>query len=751
MSSVRHPNFNRALVLSLLMMMMTQVGYLESMNPWTNGEETLDETNDVLETGGSGGATQSNFTASIEGADLIIDEAMTNITFQYDADAVHGSGSGSYTETYNGNGTAWLVKDIVSGSGDSLPIEFGALGDTLLFSANDGTHGYELWKSDGTSTGTVMLKDIYSGSANAYPSQGIYIGNTSYFTAIDATHGRELWKTDGTAAGTVMVKDINSASGTSFISELTAVGNTLYFIANDGTNGMELWKSDGTAAGTVMVKDISGSSSNPSFLTAVGNTLFFRANDGTHGHELWKSDGTASGTVMVKDINNGSIGNYATDFTAVGSTLYFQADDGTHGGELWKSDGTTAGTVMVKDITNGSGSNQFHVAAAVGNTLYFQANDDIHGQELWKSDGTTSGTVMVKDINNGSSHGLRINEALQVMGNTLYFIGNDGTNGHELWKSDGTASGTVMVKDISSGSGSSNAGGTSPHFTVIGNTLYFAARDGGNAINYGRELWKTDGTASGTVVAADIVSGIFGSDPGGNYGKTVKFVGNTLYFTANYYDNSQVDLGVELWALDPADVTGLYTSFTNVTGATCTVSPSLPAGLSIDSSTCTISGTPTAETSNTTYTVTANISNVTHQTIVWLSTSNLELTPSAEGADLIIDEAMTNITFQYNASAASGSGSGSNSGIYNGNGTAWLVKDINSISASSVAHLTAVGNTLYFRADDGTNGYELWKSDGTAVGTVMVKDIRSGSSSGSPNYLTAVGTTLYFVANDGTN
>jgi hypothetical protein len=51
---------------------------------------------------------------------------------------------------------------------------------------------------------------------------------------------------------------------------------------------------------------------------------------------------------------------------------------------------------------------------------------------------------------------------------------------------------------------------------------------------------------------------------------------------------------------------------TNVTGATCTVSPSLPAGLSIDSNTCTISGTPTVETSNTTYTVTANISNVTY-------------------------------------------------------------------------------------------------------------------------------------------
>ena len=54
MSGARHANFNRALVLSLLMMMMTQVGYLESMNPWTNSEETLDESNDVLETGGSG-------------------------------------------------------------------------------------------------------------------------------------------------------------------------------------------------------------------------------------------------------------------------------------------------------------------------------------------------------------------------------------------------------------------------------------------------------------------------------------------------------------------------------------------------------------------------------------------------------------------------------------------------------------------------------------------------------------------------
>ena len=151
MGSVRHANFNRAVVLTLLMMMMTQVGYLESMNPWTNGEETLDQSTDVLETGGAGA---SNFTASVEGAELIIDEAMTDITFQYyNASAASGSGSGSgggSGTTTNGNGTTWQVADINSGSSASNPGSFMEIlvGDTLYFSANDGSSGYELWAMD---------------------------------------------------------------------------------------------------------------------------------------------------------------------------------------------------------------------------------------------------------------------------------------------------------------------------------------------------------------------------------------------------------------------------------------------------------------------------------------------------------------------------------------------------------------------------------------------------------------------------
>ena len=305
MRSVSNANTLRAIVLSSLMILMTQAGFLDSLNAWSAEEETLDQTNDVLETGGSGA---SNFTASVEGADLIIDEAMTNITFQYND-----------TEAYNGNGTAWMVKDIYSGSTGSSPAYLTAVGNTLFFRANYGTNGTELWKSDGTANGTVMVKDIYSGSSSSSPDYLTAVGNTLFFVADDGTNGKELWKSDGTASGTVMVKDIRSGSTGSEPTYLTAIGNTLYFYANDGTNGTELWKSDGTASGTVMVKDIrSGSySSTPLHLTAIGNTLYFSADDGNNGRELWKSDGTTNGTVMVKDISSGSGPGSPSGFTAL--------------------------------------------------------------------------------------------------------------------------------------------------------------------------------------------------------------------------------------------------------------------------------------------------------------------------------------------------------------------------------------------------------------------------------------------------
>ena len=83
---------------------------------------------------------------------------------------------------------------------------------TLFFTANDGTNGRELWKSDGTAAGTVLVKDIQPGQRQLEPRQPDGRGRPLFFAADDGTNGEELWRSDGTAAGTVLVKDIRPGS-----------------------------------------------------------------------------------------------------------------------------------------------------------------------------------------------------------------------------------------------------------------------------------------------------------------------------------------------------------------------------------------------------------------------------------------------------------------------------------------------------------------------------------------------------------
>jgi ELWxxDGT repeat protein len=182
-----------------------------------------------------------------------------------------------------------------------------------------------------------MVKDIYP-SNNSRPKDLCLYNGYVYFSAIDPNLGRELWKTDGTEAGTIIVKDINPGSDSSYPFHLTEFNGLLFFRALDGIYGEELWKSDGTEEGTVLVKDIcQGYCPSPgiSNLIKINGRLYFSASDVEHGEELWISDGTEAGTLMVKDIVSSTGDSAPEQLTEVNGILFFTANDAISGRELW--------------------------------------------------------------------------------------------------------------------------------------------------------------------------------------------------------------------------------------------------------------------------------------------------------------------------------------------------------------------------------------------------------------------------------
>src|SRR6476646_6681901 len=128
-------------------------------------------------------------------------------------------------ELWKSDGTSagtTLVRDISPGPGYGVDpdVHLTRVRDTLLFPANDDVHGPELWRSDGTEAGTGLVKDIHPGSAGSISTYAFNRGTLAhrgrlFFTAWDGVHGFELWRSDGTSAGTRLVRDVNPGNASS--------------------------------------------------------------------------------------------------------------------------------------------------------------------------------------------------------------------------------------------------------------------------------------------------------------------------------------------------------------------------------------------------------------------------------------------------------------------------------------------------------------------------------------------------------
>ncbi len=223
----------------------------------------------------------------------------------------------------------------------------------------------------------ALVKDI-NPTGNSVPTNFASLAGVTYFSATDGVHGRELWRSDGTADGTYMVRGVRAGGGGSDPKPVATMGGSLYFAARDGARGHELWRTDGTPAGTRLVKDITpgGAGTWPVDAgIAAGSHFFFNVDRMSlpENYGLWSSDGTSTGTIVV--------GPWAEHWVALGANLYFL--DG--GSRLWRSDGTSAGTTRVRWAPS-----SIYELAATNNLLYIMAADPMsaHRYDVYATNGT---------------------------------------------------------------------------------------------------------------------------------------------------------------------------------------------------------------------------------------------------------------------------------------------------------------------------------------------------------------------------
>lgn len=357
-----------------------------------------------------------------------------------------------FADNYQYGGTLWQSDGTVEGTTvlvASRTYGLANVNGTLFFGVpSTSSNSVDLWKSDGTEEGTTLVKEIGCGGTEfcgGTISDVVDVNGTAFFRVqiVSFIGGHthpyffELWKSDGTTQGTISLKKFGTTCfcggyrPPDTLVELTPANNILFFLARESGDVNTLWRSDGTSEGTIALTSPNTTTTEvPTELTNVSGTLLFSMNDNVNGLELWKSDGSSVGTNLVKDILPGSFSAMPTELTAVDNRLFFSANDGSHGRELWLSDGTESGTELVKDILPGADNASPQQLSNVNGTLVFSANDGQTGVKAWRSNGTDEETQIIPEIAPGIVY--THPQQFTFAGNQMFFILNNDLIGQEL-------------------------------------------------------------------------------------------------------------------------------------------------------------------------------------------------------------------------------------------------------------------------------------------------------------------------------
>lgn len=676
-----------------------------------------------------------------------------------------GEGWSTDTELWKSDGTArgtaLVTRFSESGSGVRV---LGSVGSTLLLAVKDREHGAELWRSDGTAAGTVLVKDIAPGPASSFQLGAssdipwyvpgvipIATGNHLFFLANDGAHGEEIWRTDGTAAGTRPVGNFTLADDSLFRPKWAAIDDRLVFAASEDEGG-GLWVTSGEVPAVVFLAPLSITS-----MASGDGVAYLGVTDAEQRPEIWRTDGTVAGTIRVKALATDDRTGSVLAPAVVNGRLFFWVYPPGGPGSLWTSDGTEAGTHPLGEIGLAWSSPTLSFAAAVGDRLLF-AGGDADGATLWASDGTANGTVPLtgRRVPNSSP-----TSELFGLPDRLYFDGIDDL-GVELWESDGTEGGTRRLADVRGGTGSASPRG----FTLFGaRTWFFAFAEGQKRLySTNGNRWETTAvttTDRGALVTIpprpvathDSVLYLARLSPTQCCALMRLPAGSTTTEVVKAVPAGEApimipfDRGAAFVGSSGTSSTGLvYVSDGTAAGTHAASDVRVRSGW--------FAGRPLAATGRTLLFAGSRWPKAG----VWSSDgtpdgTQLVMDGSASGWDSQDELTPVGRTFFFAAVDAN-----RNAALFVTDGTSEETRLLARFEAPprasgflppTLSNLTAARGRLFFAAWDAEHGHEIWTSDGTVEGTRLLADILPGPSGSFPSSLTEVGNVLMFSASDG--